>query len=1544
MKKVLKWIGIIALIPVLLFAIMAILLYLPPIQTWVARGVAAIASDKTGMEISVGHVSLAFPLDLDIQNFKMIEPNDSMPQVKDTVTDAHQLVASIQLLPLFHHQVEVDELCLHDVKINTTHFIPDVRISGHVGSLNLVSHNINLTREKLHVNKVSLEKSSLTVHLSDTVPPDTTPNNSFWKLYIDQLHVKKSDFALHLPGDTLQAKVHFGDCKAAKGFLDLKKNIYRVGHLALAGSHLQYDNNYKVHVRKGLDKNHLDLLNLNLGIDDFYYSTSLLRLKIRRSSFHEKSGLVISQFSGPVLLNSVRVILPQMILKTPSSAVEGNISFDFNAFNDFHPGMFHAMVHGYIGRSDLMYFVANAMPETLRQLYPDEPLTFEGVIDGNLQTLRLYKVHLNLPSVAEIRTTGWLSSLTRFSQLRLHLDLDASLRRLHVFQGMFSRSVMRAISFPNNIHIAGAFDMKGKKIAARFTGSQGGGSVRGQGCVDLSRMSYKAILFATHFPLRNFLVHQNVCPFTGTLALQGKGTDVLSPKTHLILHADIRKFSYGTYNLDGVRGDAHIRNGQIHADIDSRNPLLQGLISFDALVSTKYIRGTFSADISNIDLHKFHVADEPLSAGLCAHVDIDADLKNSYKVQGMVSDMSIRHQGRQFHPEDMVLDILTRRDSTHAVVDCGDFHLHANARGGYRRLLHVGNRLMAEVNRQMKARTIDQVYLRRKLPYAQVFLSSGVDNIFMKILNHYGYRCKQADINLDSSPLDGLNGTVAIDSLVIDSVRLDTVRLALRSDSANIYYNGQIRNNISNPQYVFNSLFQGQLMSNSMTLLSRLYDQDNRKIVDVGVDAALEHEGIRFHILNDSSTLGYRQFSVNKDNFVYLSSSKRLSAKINLLSNDNMGVQVFTNDSTEALQDLSIGVHKFDLEKVIAVIPYLPNVSGIADGDFHVIQTKQDISVSSSVRVADMTYENCPMGNVGAEFVYMPKSDDSHYVDGILLSNDKEVGKVKGTYSGKGKNYLDADFTLERLPMDLINGFFPEQLVGLKGFGEGTLSVEGPLRTPDINGEIYMDSCYLFSDPYGVQMRFANDPVRIVNSKFLFENFEMFANNANSLDISGSLDISKIDRMMLDVKMQAHNLELIDAKENARSEVFGKVFVNYAGIMRGPLDNLFMRGKLDVLGNTDMTYVLGESQVATENQLDGLVKFINFADSTQDVVKKPKLQGLDMGMSVSVDESAHILCSFKEDRTNNIDLMGGGDLMMSYTPVKGLQLTGRYTLGNGQMRYSLPVIPLRTFNIQEGSYLDFTGEPMNPTLNIKATENVKTTVSSSSSSERSVDFVCGVKLTKTLEKPGIQFVVEAPNDMTVQDELNTLTDEGRSKVAITMLASGMYLADGNTSSFSMNSALSAFLNSQINNITGSAMQSMGLNLGMTVDNTTTSAGSIHTDYNFQFSKRLWNNRLNVVIGGKISSGADLNESTNTENTFFDNVELQYRLGKVSSKYITLFYNNNTYDWLEGQIGEYGVGVLWRKKVDHLKDLFKFSTKVAPAPSAKEKAQPVVKGK
>jgi autotransporter translocation and assembly factor TamB len=89
-----------------------------------------------------------------------------------------------------------------------------------------------------------------------------------------------------------------------------------------------------------------------------------------------------------------------------------------------------------------------------------------------------------------------------------------------------------------------------------------------------------------------------------------------------------------------------------------------------------------------------------------------------------------------------------------------------------------------------------------------------------------------------------------------------------------------------------------------------------------------------------------------------------------------------------------------------------------------------------------------------------------------------------------------------------------------------------------------------------------------------------------------------------------------------------------------------------------------------------------------------------------VSQGAHIVCNLNADESNYVDLMGGGDLRMKYNS-EGINLTGRYTLSSGEMKYSLPVIPLKTFTVKEGSYVEFTGDPMNPKLNITAVERTK---------------------------------------------------------------------------------------------------------------------------------------------------------------------------------------------------------------------------------------------
>ena len=196
-------------------------------------------------------------------------------------------------------------------------------------------------------------------------------------------------------------------------------------------------------------------------------------------------------------------------------------------------------------------------------------------------------------------------------------------------------------------------------------------------------------------------------------------------------------------------------------------------------------------------------------------------------------------------------------------------------------------------------------------------------------------------------------------------------------------------------------------------------------------------------------------------------------------------------------------------------------------------------------------------------------------------------------------------------------------------------------------------------------------------------------------------------------------------------------------------------------------------------------------------------------------------------------------------------------------------------------------------------------------------FISGIVITKTLNDMGLEFTLDAPEDLMLHNELQTMSAEQRGKLAVTMLTTGMYLADGNTETFSMNNALSSFLNSEINQITGNALRSVDLSVGMS--NTTDATGTTHTDYSFKFAKRFWNNRLKITVGGKTSTG---DEVQSQNKSFFDNVMFEYRLDDTANKYLSLFYNNSTYDWLDGYTQEYGAGFIWKKTLQNFNDLFK----------------------
>lgn len=77
-----------------------------------------------------------------------------------------------------------------------------------------------------------------------------------------------------------------------------------------------------------------------------------------------------------------------------------------------------------------------------------------------------------------------------------------------------------------------------------------------------------------------------------------------------------------------------------------------------------------------------------------------------------------------------------------------------------------------------------------------------------------------------------------------------------------------------------------------------------------------------------------------------------------------------------------------------------------------------------------------------------------------------------------------------------------------------------------------------------------------------------------------------------------------------------------------------------------------------------------------------------------------------------------------------------------------------------------------------------------------------------------------------------------------------------------------------------------------------------------------------MVGGKVSTGSTVQQ----DETFIDNVSIEYRLDNSGTRYVKLFHDKNYESVLEGEIIETGVGIVLRKKMSHLGELFIFKSK------------------
>ena len=712
-RKWLKGALWVLLTPIILFVILMILLYVPPVQNFIRKQATAIASDATGMNISVERIDLRFPLNLLVRGVQVVQRADSAVNVQhpDTLLSLESLNVHVQAWPLLKGRVEVDDITLRQVAVNSSNLLEGMHIKGKLGRLFLESHGIDLGKEDALVNKVELSDTHVQVVLADTTetPQDTTKTALNWKIALHTLDLKNVSVDLKMPLDSISLGTYIGEVKIEDANADLKRQYYGWRKFILTGSSFNYDTGTAVPV-EGFDASHIALRDIRIGIDSVMTCGRNMNAVIKEFSMNDRSGLSVTSLTGRIFADSTVIRVPYLRLLTPHSEMDLTAQTYWELVDIPTTGRLTARFNALIGKQDVLLF-AGGLPKTFKEAYPFRPLVIRAGTEGNLKQMQISRFTAELPGAFSLSGGGEFWNLTDSLKRSGKLDFEMQTQDLNFLTGLTGVTPDGSIVVPENMNLLARLGLEGQQCNATLNIKEGEGSLNLDAAYNLSTEAYKADLAIDALQLHHFLPKDSIYTLTANVAAKGKGVDIASYRTVADLEAKLEELQYARWNISGVNLNAGLKSSVASVRLTSDNTLLKMHSEADMRLDRKYIDGRLNMAVEEVDLYKLGFAPKPLE-----------------------------------HPFAFRLGAEARRDSIKLRMDAGDMDFQFRARSTLKQLLNQSDEFVAILKKQWEERRLDHAALRHVLPSAGMQLTAGQKN-------PVSYFLKTKDVTFDDFTL-----------------------------------------------------------------------------------------------------------------------------------------------------------------------------------------------------------------------------------------------------------------------------------------------------------------------------------------------------------------------------------------------------------------------------------------------------------------------------------------------------------------------------------------------------------------------------------------------------------------------------------------------------------------------------------------------------------------------------------------------------------------------------------------------------------------------
>ena len=691
--------------------------------------------------------------------------------------------------------------------------------------------------------------------------------------------------------------------------------------------------------------------------------------------------------------------------------------------------------------------------------------------------------------------------------------------------------------------------------------------------------------------------------------------------------------------------------------------------------------------------------------------------------------------------------------------------------------------------------------------------------------------------------------------------------------------------------------------------------------------------------------IDFRPSFIESKNNRWEISAGRIAADSSRIDIDNFAVR---NSRQELLVDgvasrsredsLMLKLHDFDLSPFTQVVSSLGySIEGRTNGYATVKSALQGSRIAANIRLDSLEVNTIPVKALEFDSRWDFERNRARFSVATVAERDTVI---RGYYVPSEVRYL-ARLDADSLDMALLNPMLQGVVSETKGTAAANLTLTGERRSAELKGDITVRDFSTKVDFTQVTYSIPEEThIAVENNKFTIEPVTVCDMEGRNGLMWFDLSLNHLSNISYTLNVVPDNMLVLNTTSRDNDYFYGKVYASGAATIEGDKSGVNM----DIVASTedDSEFYMPLSSKSNVSNADFVIFESADKPDTTDFLVRKKLMferkqkqrssstgGMDINMALDVRPNAQFQLVIDPTVGDIIKGRGEGALNIHVNPKANIfEMYGDYTISEGSYLFTLQNIINKKFIIEEGSTIQWTGEPVDALLNIDAVYKLKASllpllagsVSSSNVPTRAVPVECIIHLNDRLTNPTVTFDVEVPNaDPDVQSLVaNALsTPESRSQQFLYLLVANSFISEAaSNSSGNLGVTASAatgfeLLSNQLSNWLSADSYNIVIRYRPKTDLTS-------DEVDIGFSTELVNNRLLLEVEGNYL--VDRSMAVNQTSNLMGEAYLTWLIDRAGNLRLKGFTHTiDRFDENQG-LQETGIGIYYKESFNNLSDL------------------------